>query len=92
LALVVAVAAADHEVAIENFAFVPAELTLHRGDSVTWRNRDETPHNVVADAKGFASPPLDSGDSYRVTFDQAGEFGYFCRLHPHMTGRITVLP
>jgi plastocyanin len=75
---------------VDQFAFVPATLTVTPGTTVIWRNKDETPHNIVASDKQFASPALDTGEEFHVTFDKPGSFAYFCRLHPHMTGSITV--
>jgi plastocyanin len=33
---------------------------------------------------------LDSGDKFSFTFAKAGQFGYYCALHPHMTGTVIV--
>jgi plastocyanin len=38
----------------------------------------------------FKSKVLDTGDRFSFTFAKAGQFGYFCSLHPHMTGTIIV--
>lgn len=77
-------------VQIRNFAFVPAIVMVRPGTTVTWTNADEDPHSVVANDKGFRSSALDTGDSYSFTLTKAGDYGYFCSLHPHMTGRIIV--
>ena len=79
-------------VSIDNFTFNPAVLTVPRGTSVTWTNRDDIPHTVVyaASPPAFRSHPLDTGDSFTATFDKPGRFSYFCSLHPHMQGSIVV--
>lgn len=77
-------------VQISNFAFVPAILTVKSGTTVTWANADEDPHSVVANDKGFRSSALDTNDRYSFTFTKAGDYRYFCSLHPHMTGEIIV--
>jgi plastocyanin len=79
-------------VTVEQFAFSPASLTVRRGTQVAWLNKDETPHNIVAGDHSFTSPALDTGEEFRFTFDKPGRYGYFCRLHPHMTGEIIVTP
>jgi plastocyanin len=33
---------------------------------------------------------LDSDDRFSFTFAKAGEYAYFCSLHPHMTGKVVV--
>jgi len=77
-------------VQIKGFAFVPATLTIAPGTTVTWTNADEDPHSVVANDKSFRSAALDTDDHYSFTFAKPGDYGYFCSLHPHMTGRIIV--
>jgi plastocyanin len=79
-------------VRIGNFTFNQAALTVHPGTTVTWVNDDDIPHTVVANDKSFRSPVLDTGDRFSFTFAKAGQFGYFCSLHPHMTGKILVKP
>jgi plastocyanin len=85
-----AVAADGAEVKIDNFAFTPAELTVPVGTTVTWVNRDDTPHTVVDKNKAFRSKPLDTKDSFTFTFASAGTFDYVCSLHPNMSGKIIV--
>lgn len=79
-------------VTIDNFTFIPAELTVARGTRVVWTNRDDMVHMVVSTARppAFRSHPLDTGDTFAAVFDQPGRFSYFCSLHPHMQGTIVV--
>jgi plastocyanin len=79
----------DTIITIDNFTFSPARLTLKAGTTVTWKNQDDIPHTVVS-AGTFKSKALDTDDSYSFTFTAAGDYTYFCSLHPHMTGTIKV--
>jgi plastocyanin len=76
-------------VSIDNFTFAPTELKVKVGDTVTWTNHDDIPHTVVSAGK-FRSKTLDSDNSFSFTFAAAGDYKYFCSLHPHMTGMIKV--
>ena len=77
-------------VRIANFTFTQQALTVRPGTTVTWVNDDDIPHAVVSKTLVFKSKVLDSGDRFSFTFAKAGQFGYFCSLHPHMTGTIIV--
>lgn len=79
----------DMEIHIDNFTFQPAELSIKVGTTVTWTNRDDIPHTVVSAGK-FRSKTLDTDDKFTFTFADAGDYKYFCSLHPHMTGMIKV--
>ena len=79
----------DMEVHIDNFTFQPADLTVKTGTTVTWTNRDDIPHTIVSAGK-FRSKTLDTDDKFSFTFTAAGDYKYFCSLHPHMTGTIKV--
>ena len=79
----------DTSVSIDNFTFQPAELTVKVGTTVTGKNHDDIPHAVVSAGK-FRSKTLDTDDSFSFTFTAAGDYKYFCSLHPHMTGTIKV--
>jgi plastocyanin len=78
------------EVRIDNFTFEPATITVAPGTTVTWINADDIPHTVAADDRSFHSKPLDTDDHFSFTFTSAGEYAYFCSLHPHMTGKVLV--
>jgi plastocyanin len=79
-------------VKIDNFAFEPATLTVARGTTVEWINRDDVPHTVVDKKVRFKSTALDTDDRYRHTFSEPGRYAYFCSIHPHMLGEIHVTP
>ncbi|HEX8740474.1 MAG TPA: cupredoxin family copper-binding protein [Casimicrobiaceae bacterium] len=85
-------AAADATVTIDirSFAFTPKEVTVAPGTRVVWTNRDDTPHTVTATDHAFASPGLDTGDTFEHTFDAAGDYAYLCTVHPYMTGVVHV--
>ena len=83
------------EIAIENFAFAPATLTVAPGTSVTWNNHDEEPHNIVnvpaaGQPRVFRSQAVDGGEKYSFVFNQPGTYSYICSIHPHMQGTIVV--
>jgi plastocyanin len=77
-------------VQISNFTFNAHAVTVKPGTTVTWTNADDIPHTVVSKDGVFKSKVLDSGDKFSFTFAKAGQFGYFCSLHPHMTGTVIV--
>lgn len=79
-------------VAIENFSFQPSRLTIAPGTTVTWINRDDVPHTATAqgDSPLFDSKALDTDDKFSFTFNTPGTYPYYCKVHPHMTGVITV--
>jgi plastocyanin len=81
--------AEDTKVMIDNFTFEPAQLTVKVGTTVTWTNRDDIPHTVVSAGK-FRSKTMDTDGTFTFTFTTAGEYKYFCSLHPHMTGTVKV--
>jgi plastocyanin len=82
--------ASGSTVTIVDFAFMPQELTVAVGTTVTWTNEDWAPHTVTAGDGSFDSGRLDQGASFEHTFDQAGTHAYVCTFHPGMTGTITV--
>jgi len=83
-------AAAPAAVTIGNFTFNSPAITVKAGTSVTWTNADDIPHTVVSKDGLFKSKVLDTGDRFSFTFAKAGQFGYYCSLHPHMTGTVIV--
>ena len=78
------------QVIVDNFSFMPSTLAVPVGATVTWTNHDDIPHNVVSTEKKFASPVLDTDETFSHRFDVAGVFKYYCSIHPRMTGKIVV--
>ena len=83
-------AAGGDAVAIKDFAFAPASLTVAAGSTVTWTNEDGAAHTATADDGSFDSGSLATGATFSQTFDTAGSFPYKCAIHPNMTGTIEV--
>lgn len=83
-------APAGATVSIDNFTFSPPTITVVAGSTVTWVNRDDIPHTVVASDKAFKSKVMDTDEKFSFTFTRPGEYAYFCSLHPHMVGKVVV--
>src|SRR3954454_11386502 len=85
-------APATAQVGIDNFTFSPPVLTIARGTKVTWTNHDDIPHTVTSsqDPAHMRSPVLDTDETYSLTFEKPGTFGFFCSLHPHMQSQVVV--
>ena len=88
--LVVAPAAiaADTTVTAVDNEFQPATVTIDAGDTVTWVNNGNAPHDATGN--GWRTELLLSGESGSVTFDEAGSYDYICSIHPEMTGTVVV--
>jgi len=76
-------------------AFSPATVTIHPGDTVKWVNNKLPPHNIVfpGDAgKSHKAMMYTPGESYEITFDQAGTYSYVCQPHQGagMAGKVVV--
>ncbi len=78
------------QITIDQFKFTPAALTVPVGTTVTWTNKDDTVHTVTSNTKAFGSEALDQGGTFSYTFTAPGTYAYFCKLHPRMTGTVTV--
>ena len=80
-------------VAIKNFAFTPAEVTVRAGGTVTWVNCEAAgveSHTSTADAGQWSSPTLAPDDVFSHTFSQPGRYTYHCTPHPSMTAAVVV--
>ena len=80
---------------IDDRCYVPSLILTKKGNSVTWVNEDSAFHSVTS---GFYDSPtelfdsghLDPFESFTFTFDEVGDYDYFCTLHPWMKGQVTV--
>jgi plastocyanin len=82
--------AATTTVSIYGSTFTPKNVTVTQGDTVTWVNRDNDTHQVLATGGQFASAILKQGQKYSYTFTAPGTYNYKDELHSKLTGKITV--
>ena len=80
----------DVTIPIQNFAFMPMDMTVAPGTTVVWKNLDGEPHTVASADGLFRSQALDQNDSFRFTFAKPGTYRYICSIHPNMRAAITV--
>jgi len=71
-------------------AFMPDELDVAVGSTVTWTNTDATAHTSTSDVAGWDSGVVAPGGRFSVGFQTAGTFPYHCAIHPGMVGTVTV--
>jgi plastocyanin len=77
-------------------AYQPNPVQVSVGDTVTWTNDDATTHTVTSGANGQPDGRFDSSimapqQTFEHTFTGgAGEYPYFCVLHPNMVGTVSV--
>jgi plastocyanin len=87
-----------------NKAFAPDDINAKVGDTVTWTNKDTIFHTVTSGTgpsdtthgkefdSGLSGPTAltTQGKTFSHKFMTAGEFPYFCQLHPTMVGKVEV--
>jgi aldose sugar dehydrogenase len=77
-------------------AYQPNPVQVNVGATVTWTNDDSTAHTVTSGENVTSDGNFDSGimapaATFEHTFAEAGEFPYFCLLHPNMVGTVSVI-
>jgi plastocyanin len=78
-----------HTVEIRAMKFQPSALTVKKGDTVLFINRDFVVHDVTeAESKRWNSMPLETDKSYRLVVNRSE--GYYCSFHPVMKGSIII--
>ena len=80
-------------VIIKGYQFIPQHITIARGQTLLWENREKRQyHSVWFEALGEEEPEdyLFPEDTYERTFSETGTYPYRCGPHPEMTGSVTV--
>ena len=80
------------KVLIVDFAFQPAEITIHVGETVEWENTGQINHTATSNTGVWDSGVLAPDQKFSFTFTSVGDFPYHCSIHPNMTGVIHVVP
>jgi plastocyanin len=78
------------DVAIEDFAFGPKELSVAAGTTVTWTNNDGFAHSVISQDGSVQSESIAPGEAFTFTFEAPGTNAYFCGIHNSMKASVTV--
>ncbi len=79
-----------------NECFIPAKVSVSVGETVTWSNDDTAAHTATSGIPSegpdgmFDSSLFMAGTTFEHTFDDSGEYDYFCMVHPWMTGKVQV--
>lgn len=80
---------------IRNFTFVPAQVSVKRGEKISWVNCENPgldTHSSVSDGGVWESPTLQPSDTYSRAFNEAtgNTLEYHCNQHPFMKGTVNI--
>lgn len=80
------------EVTMKNIAFNPGTVHAKVGQTITWTNQDDAPHNVtyVSGPRFASSETFTQGRSFTLRLTAPGTIRYLCTIHPGMDGTIIV--
>jgi plastocyanin len=78
-------------VSIENFAFSPATVRVKLGGTVTWTNKDASPHTATDLNGHFDSGSLATDKTFTQTFSTAGTYTYHCTIHSMMANATVIV-
>ncbi|HEX4429288.1 MAG TPA: cupredoxin domain-containing protein [Frankiaceae bacterium] len=77
-------------ITISDYAYQPAKITVASGASLTFSNRDQTPHTATGTPNGFDTGRIKPGQSKTITVSKPGTYAYYCQFHAFMHGTIIV--
>lgn len=75
-------------VEIRGFQFVPSELVVSKGDTITWINRDISPHTATSTDASWDTGTLLQGESRTLIVSESFQSDYLCIFHVNMKGRV----
>jgi len=78
-----------HTVVIQGLQNAPASITVKRGDTVVWVNKDPFPHTVTSRGN-FDSKDIPPDGKWKYVARKAGTYDYICKYHPNMKGSVKV--
>jgi plastocyanin len=85
----------EQKAEIKLFQFMPGEITIKAGTTITWVNGDDIEHSVTSGTPEKPTKDFDSGyfvkdGKYSQTFNKAGTYEYFCKRHNSMKAKVVV--
>ena len=92
LGLTAGALAANLTITQKGRAFSSEEVTIKKGEALTFFNDDSVPHNIMSTSKGNefnlgSQPP---GATTDVTFKESGDVMVICAIHPRMKMMVKV--
>lgn len=89
LAMAAPAIAAEYRVVVSQMQFGQLPKNLRVGDVIVWDNRDLVDHTATA-RNGSFDVPLPAGKQATQKLQTAGDFAFYCKFHPTMTGDLRV--
>jgi plastocyanin len=89
-ALAIPAAAETIRVDVGKVSYAPADVAAHVGDTIEWVNGDFLAHTATARNKEW-DVMIMPNKTGRIALKRAGNIEYYCRFHPNMLGRISVV-
>jgi hypothetical protein len=71
----------ENEIFLLYKTFSPTSLSVKKGTTVTFTNKDNANHTVTSNSRLFDSGKIKSGTSYSYTFSEAGTYYFYCNYH-----------
>ncbi len=90
VASVVPVHAETIQVTIDKLEFSPADIKAKVGDTIEWVNKDVFAH--TATVRGDWDVMISPKKTGSFVLEKPGDVEYYCRFHPNMRGRISIMP
>jgi plastocyanin len=87
----VSAGAATVQITIDKLVYVPAEATAKVGDTIEWVNKDVLAHTATA-TNGDWNVMIGPNKTASLVLKKAGTVDYFCKFHPNMKARVTIVP
>ena len=84
----------ENTVLISNYEYSPKKITVKKGTTISWINKDIAKHTVTVDTDITNGPNSDffgQGKSYKFTFNKVGTYPYHCEPHPYMKAIVEVI-
>ena len=87
-----ALAAANQDIHQKGRVFSAENVTIKKGEALTFVNDDTIPHNILSTSKGdeFNLGSQAPGAATDVTFKEAGDVQVLCAIHPRMKMMVKV--
>lgn len=71
----------ENEILILYKTFNPSQLSVKKGTTITFINKDNANHTITANTKSFDSGKIKSSESYSYTFINTGQYYFYCNYH-----------